>query len=231
MQKVLKCQFHTHAFGDPLDHINYSPKTLISRAADLGYEVLSITCHRKLLFNEELKKFASEKGILLLPGIEFEINKKHILAINAHTDIMAVDSYDKLKTYRQNHPETLIIAPHPYFPGHFSLGKNLEQNIELFDAIEISWFYLDKINYNKKAVITAKKHSKPLVSTADCHILDLLDVGYLKVKAEKNPQAIFNAIKNNEHENFTQASTIFRMSRQIIQVGWQKVTKLPKKIS
>lgn len=225
MAKFLKCQFHSHCFGDPLDHINYSPKTLIKRAAELRYDVLSITCHRKILFTDTLKKFAAKNGILLIPGIEFEINKKHILAINTTNEILKIKTFDDLRKYRKNNPSTLIIAPHPFFLSHFCLGKDLEKNIDLFDAIEISWFYTKAINCNKKAFKIAEKYSKPLISTADCHILDFLDIGYTKVKTEKNVKSLFTAIKKGNLKNYTQATNIFKMSRSIIQVGLQTTLK------
>ncbi len=225
MAKFLKCQFHSHAFGDPVDHIAFSPKTLITRAVKLGYDVLSITCHRKILFTKELKQFAAKKGILLIPGIEFEINRKHILAINPTKEILEVKTFDDLKRYRKNNPQSLIIAPHPFFLSHFCLGKDLEKNIDLFDAIEISWFYTKKLDLNKKAIKIAEQYNKPLISTADCHILDFLDIGYTKVQAEKNTKSLFQAIKKGNLKNYTQATSIFKMSRSIIQVGLQTTLK------
>ena len=209
-QRPLKCQFHSHAHGDPLDHISYSPKSLIDEAAKLKYDVLSITCHRKILFTKNLSDYAKKKGILLIPGIEFEINKRHILCINAHEDIYKVENFDNLKQYRKSHPESLIIAPHPFFPGP-SLGKFLPENIKLFDAIEISWAYTKLKNYNKKAIALAKKHKLPLLATADCHILRNLDVAYTMVNSKKDIQSIFTAIKDNKIENFHKPTNIFKI--------------------
>ena len=200
---MLKCQFHSHAFGDPVDHINYSAKDLIKEAAKLKYNVLSITCHKKRLFNDDLKKFAKKKGILLLPGIEFEINNQHILGININDDIKEVDSFEKLKKYRETYPDCFIIAAHPYFPGKNTLKKNLEKHIELFDAIELSFCYTSTINFNKKAIKIGKKYNKPILATADCHILSYLNIGYIKVDAQKDAKSIFKAIKEGNYKNHT----------------------------
>ncbi len=206
----LKCQFHSHAHGDPVDYISYSPKTLIDQAAKLKYHVLSITCHRKILFTKTLYKYSKEKGILLISGIEFEIKNHHILCINAHKDIYKTENFDNLKQYRKSHPESLIIAPHPFFPGP-SLRKFLTENIKLFDAIEISWAYTKLKNYNKKAIALAKKHKIPLLATADCHILKNLDIAYTMVNSKQDIQSIFKAIKNNKIQNFHSPTNIFKI--------------------
>lgn len=227
--KKLKCQFHAHCNGDPIDHISHSPKKLIDEAAKLNYDVLSITCHRKIIFTKSLENHAKKKGILLIPGIEFEIEKKHILCINAHPDIYEVKSFEDLKNYKDKHQNCLIIAPHPYFPGP-GLKDDLEKNIQLFDAIEISWAYTKSKNYNEKALQIANKHKVPTLSTADCHILSYLDIGYFKIKSPKNIAQIFNNIKTGEIENFHKATSlkkiIYSLGSIIIKTKLRKFAQL-----
>lgn len=218
---MLKTQLHCHCMGDPVDSINYSPKQLIDEAARLNYDVLCITLHRKLLFNKKLQKYAGKRNILLIPGIEFEINNKHILAINAHEDILQVDNFQKLATYRNHHPKTLIIAPHPFFPTNYCLQQDLINNILLFDAIEISWAYTKTRNYNKAAIALAKRWRKPLVSTADCHIISHLNNGYTLVKAKKETRSIIEAIRDNKIEIHTKPTSYLKIARFITQLSWQ----------
>jgi len=222
---MLKCQFHCHAFGDPVDFINYSPKELIDEAARLKYDVISITCHRKRLFDKDLEKYAKDKGILLIPGIEFEINKQHILGINIDKEIEKVDSFQKLEKYRKSHPHCFIIAPHPYFPEKCVLGKNLEKHIDLFDGIENSFCYTSTINFNKKAIKIAKKYKKPLIATADCHILSYLNIAYVKINAKKDVKSIFKALKKGNFKNHTKATSYFKIARMIIQISLQNMFK------
>ncbi len=120
---MLKCQFHCHAFGDPVDFINYSPKELIDEAARLKYDVISITCHRKRLFNKDLEKYAKDKGILLIPGIEFEINKQHILGINVDKEIEKVDSFEKLKKIPKISPQLFYYCSSSILPRKMRLRK------------------------------------------------------------------------------------------------------------
>ncbi|MFH1218534.1 MAG: PHP-associated domain-containing protein [Candidatus Peregrinibacteria bacterium] len=194
---MLKAQLHTHVKGDLLDKIPYSPKDLIKKAAQLNYEILSITCHKKIIFNKELKRFAKKLNILLIPGIELEIDKKHILLINATKSAEKINSFEKLKTYKKNHPNSLIVAPHPFFPGRVSLKKALTEHIKLFDAIEYSHCYTKTKNYNTPSVALAKTHSLPLIATSDCHFLPNLDTAYTLINSQKNTNSIIKAIKQN----------------------------------
>ena len=92
-----------------------------------------------------------------------------------------------------------MIAPHPYYPGRICLKENLEKYIELFDAIEYSWYHSKRFNQpNKKAVKMAEKHGKPMLATADNHILKYVNHSYSLVRAEKTTESIFEAIRANE---------------------------------
>lgn len=222
---MLKCQFHCHCEGDPVDSIRYSPKKLIDEAARLKYDVLSITCHRKIIFNKNLQRYAKKRGILLIPGIEFEIGEKHILGINIDSEIQNIDSFEKLKTYKKTHPECLIIAPHPFFPGKNCLHRDLINNIQLFDAIEISWAYTKEKNYNHEAIKLSERWKKPLLATADCHILSYLNIGYTSIKSQKDIKSIFKAIKENKITNSTKPTSYYKIARFFAQIGWQNFMK------
>ncbi len=226
---MLKVQLHCHCNGDPVDYIKYSAKELIDEAKRLEYDVVCITLHRKLFFNKKIQKYAAKKNILLIPGIEFEINEKHIVAVNAHQDILEIKDFNKLADYRKKHPETLIFAPHPFFPTSECLQKNLIDNILLFDAIEISWAYTKTKNYNTKAIELAKRWKKPLLATADCHILKDLNIGYTMVEAKKEAYSIVKAIRGNKIQIHTKPTSYFRIARFIIQIFWQNYQAKLKK--
>lgn len=212
---MLKYQFHTHTAGDTIDYIPHSPKELITKAAELKYNVLSITCHNKVLFTEELKNFAEQKGILLIPGIELNIGKKHVLILNADKDIEKVKNYGELKNYKNSFPSSLLVAPHPFFPGTHSLKKELIEHIDLFDAIEYSAFYTKTKNYNKKALKISKKYNKPLIASSDCHILKNLDLAYTLVESPKNIEAVISAIKKNKIINYSLPLSYFKVGKTV----------------
>lgn len=222
---MLKCQFHIHVKGDPVDNIKYTAEEMILEAKRLGYDVLAITSHKKVLHNEHLRKFAEERGILLLSGIELKLKRKDVLAINVDTEIEKIKTLQELREYKNNHSDCLIIAPHPFFPGFASLGKDLEKNIDIFDAIENSFCYTTTKNYNKKAIKLAEKYNKPLIATSDCHILKYFDLGYTLIEAEKSASPIKQAIISQKIKNSNHPIPYHQVAKILLQMGWQNILK------
>lgn len=197
----LKVQLHIHSKKDPRDDIKQTEEEIISFASKNNYDVLAISCHNAVIFDDNLKKFAEEKNILLIPAIEKKIEKKHVLILNVNKDIEDIKTFKELEKYKEENKDILIIAPHPYYPSDSSLNSKLEENIKLFDAIEYNWFHTKLINkYNKKAITVAQKHNLPVVGTSDNHILKYFDHCYSIVNAEKNTKSVLNAIKQNQIE-------------------------------
>ena len=104
--------------------------------------------------------------------------------------IKTLDDLRKLKS-RKN---VLIIAPHPYFVLPSCLGKQLIPNIDIFDAIEYSYFHTKWINFNRKAEIAAEKFSKALIAQSDAHSLKGFGNTYSFIDAEKNFESIKKAV-------------------------------------
>ena len=195
---MLKCQFHIHVSGDPEHYHSYSAQNLIKKAKQLNYDVLAITCHNKVIFTKALQNYAKEHNIILISGAEISIGKKHVLCINIDQEIENIHTFSALREYKKNHPDCLIIAPHPFFPGKNTLKEALIEHIDIFDAIEHSFCYTTTKNYNSKAMKLAEKFAKPVVATSDCHFLKDLDLGYTLVDSQKNITSIIRAIKQNK---------------------------------
>ncbi len=113
--RPLKADLHLHTAEDPLDRVRYTAKELISKAADDDFDVISITNHNQMTFNQDLSSYAQERGILLIPGIEMTIRRRHVLVLNPPPHKTCSDFFSLSKLRRL---ETLIVAPHPYFPGN-----------------------------------------------------------------------------------------------------------------
>lgn len=226
----LKADFHMHVNKDPLDHIYYSAKELINQAAKLKFDVLAITCHDYVFPIREIQSYAKKKGILLIQGAEKTLQGKHVLLYNINnSDLAKIKTFEDLKKLKQQ-KNILVIAPHPYYPIPFCLRKELEKNIDLFDAIEHSHAHTPRINFNKKAVETAKKYSKTLIGNSDTHHLFQLGLTYSLIDCEKNADAIIEAIKNGRVKVVSPPLN-FQMSTKIgWWVGKSLIKKLPKMI-
>ena len=83
---MLKVDLHLHTKEDNYDNLDYSAKELIDRAVELKFDVLAITLHNEIFFSKDLISYAEQKGILLIPGVELSIEKKHVLLYNVSED-------------------------------------------------------------------------------------------------------------------------------------------------
>jgi predicted metal-dependent phosphoesterase TrpH len=198
--RPLKADLHLHTAEDPLDRVRYTAKELISKAADERFDVISITNHHQMTFNQDLLSYAQQRGILLIPGIEMTIRRRHVLVLNPppHKTCSDFPSLSKLRR-----PETLIIAPHPYFPGTYSLNGYLLKHLNLFDALEYCHFYSPMINFNQKALEVCQALGFPLIGNSDSHFLSQLGTTYSLIHAERNLDSIFAAIRGNQVEVVT----------------------------
>jgi predicted metal-dependent phosphoesterase TrpH len=198
--RPLKADLHLHTAEDPHDRVAYTAKELISKAAEEGFEVLSITNHQRLTFNRNLSAYARERGILLIPGMEISIRKRHVLLLNPPQGKTFSD-FSSLSALRR--PDSLVIAPHPYFPNPRSLNGFLLKHLKLFDALEYCHFYSPRFNFNQRAIAVSESHGLPLVGNSDTHFLSQLGTTYSLIYAKKDPEAIFAAIRENNVEVIT----------------------------
>ena len=222
-RRPLKADLHIHTGEDPLDRVAYSAKELISKAADDGFEVLAITNHQSLTFNPSLASYARERGILLIPGIELSVRKRHVLFLNPPPG-KTVSDFSTLAKLRG--PDNLVIAPHPYFPNPRSLNGFLMKNLELFDAIEYCHFYSPRINFfNRKAITVSESHGLPLIGNSDTHFTFQLGTTYSLIDAEKEPEAIFAAIRQNKIRVVTRPLSPFALGFILLQFANMKFRK------
>jgi predicted metal-dependent phosphoesterase TrpH len=227
--KPLKADLHLHTAEDPLDRIRYTAKEIISKAADEGFEVLSITNHQIVTFSSELFFYAQERGILLIPGVEVTIRRRHVLLLNPPPGKTCSD-FSHLSKLRR--PETLIVAPHPYFPGTYSLNGHLLKHRNLFDALEYCHFYSPRINFNQKAIEVAQSHGFPLIGNSDTHFLSQFGTTYSLIYAEKNIESIFAAIRGKRVAVVTRPLTPFEMgwiARRFLRMKLQtRILRVPR---
>lgn len=195
-ERWLKAEMHAHCHLDPADYrlCAYSAEELIQEAAGLGYRILAITCHNLDIWTEDLAGYAARQGITLIPGMETTTEgRRHILLYNFRTGAENLDTLKKIRALSS--PDTLVVAPHPYFPSTKCLGRCLDCNIEVFDAIEVSGFHAPGLDFNRRARRIAANHAKPLVGNSDVHQLWQLGRTFTWIYAEPRMDSILNAIK------------------------------------
>ena len=214
MKRWLKAELHTHTLEDPVDGrriIFHSPRQLIDTAAERGFEVLSITNHNQLLFNDQLEEYARSRGILLIPGVEATLKGKHVLLYNFPDYSPMWGDFEVVKQKKGCHQ--LVIAPHPFFPTLTSLRRQLYRHRELFDAIEYNHFYLNWLNFNKRGEDVARDLNLPVIGNSDVHRLFQLGCTYTLIRAEKDLNSVMKAIRDGEVELVTRPVSALFVSR------------------
>jgi len=191
--KKLKADFHIHTADDPYDRIRYSSKQLIERAQHRGYDILAITNHNTVTYNAELQEYAHQHGILLIPGVEATIEKKHVLLFNIDYSKERINTFADLRKAKTE--DSLVIAPHPFFPSPLALQGKLKENLDLFDAIEYCHFYFSWLNFNKRGVQLARLYDIPLVGTSDTHFWWQFHTTYSLIEGKKTTSGVIQAIK------------------------------------
>lgn len=205
--------FHNHTSSDPRDPITYSDKDLIDHAAKEGMKILAITCHNRWIGSEKLINYARQKGILLLRGTEQEVTPtRHVVILNAEKSAENIRTFEELRKYKKEHPGCFILSAHTYFPGFNMFHDLITKNMDCFDGIELSWWYSEFINFNKRGQALAKKYNLPFIGTSDTHSLKNFGKTHCEIEAEKlESKSVIKALKQGKIENITSPIPTWKM--------------------
>jgi predicted metal-dependent phosphoesterase TrpH len=196
---VLKVELHAHTDQDPADRIRHRTEDLIDHAATLGYDALAVTLHDRYFDPAPFQAHAAARGVVLLPGIERTIEGKHILLINFPPEVARTASFADVRALKAR-CRGLVVAPHPFYPVPSALGRVLDREIALIDAIELNAMFTTAIDFNRAAIEWARTHDMPLVGNTDLHLLAQMGTTYSLVDAEPTPDAICAAIRSGRVE-------------------------------
>jgi len=232
---MLKASLHIHTIEDKVEGyvIKYNVYELVDWAAQLGFKVLGLTCHKNFVYREDYVAYAARRGILLLLGVELYMRKKikrnDLVVLNINPEearlVEKINSFEKLANYKKKHPEIFILAPHPFGDRRFSMGeRRLIKNIDLFDGVEHSWHYSRLVNPNKKARQVTEKFNKPFVATSDAHSLKYFNTDYIVVETDKlEPQSVFNAIRRGSFTNVTKPKKTYQLIWCVVNFQFKKM--------
>ena len=96
--ETYKADLHNHTFLSPCGDIEMTPKFIVSRAKELGYDIIGITDHNTTLQGREIKRFAGD-SLFILCGAEITTKEEaHCLAF-----VDGDDNLDKLQAYLSEH--------------------------------------------------------------------------------------------------------------------------------
>ena len=186
-----RVELHSHCQGDPVDtYLNYTLFQHIDRAKEVGLNAIAVTWHRKVCAVPEAIEYARERNILFIPGMEAEINRRHLVLLNlAEGDLPGEPTWNQVRALRQRKPEVMVLAPHPFYPHSSCLNNMMNENPDCIDAVEwcavhVKWIP-SWVNPNLRAERWARKHGKTLVACSDVHSLAAVGVNSSVVEADE----------------------------------------------
>jgi predicted metal-dependent phosphoesterase TrpH len=216
---VLKVELHAHTDEDPADCIAHTTRDLIERAAELRYDALAITLHDRYFHSASHAADAARCGLVLLSGIERTIQGKHLLLINFPEEVSRVRTFDDVQSLKAR-TNGLVVAPHPFYPVPTALGGHLNRLAPLIDAIEVNAMFTRTIDFNRAALAWARANGKPVVGNTDLHLLEQMGTTYSLVDAERNANAICDAIRHGRVEVRSEALPALRAASIFGRMCW-----------
>jgi len=193
---MVRADFHHHIDADPIDgkFVRHSTGALIDRAVAVGLNVLSITCHESVPYDIDATRYAAERGVLLLRGMEATVDGHHVLLLNFREFPPGVCSMEDIAVRKT--PGALVIAPHPFYPIGMGLGDTLARYSKGFDAVEFSGLYTPLTRrFNERAAGYASQARMPVVGNSDTHFLWQLGRTYTVIDAPLEQGAVIDALR------------------------------------
>jgi predicted metal-dependent phosphoesterase TrpH len=197
-----RVELHSHCQGDPVDtDLRHDIFAHLDRAKKVGLDAIAVTWHRKACVQPEAEAYAQQQGLLLISGMEAEIDHRHLVVLNvAEDDLPGETTWDGVRELRRRKPGVFVMAPHPFYPHPSCLGRRLRGNADCIDAVEWCILHVGWIprmmNPNLRAARWAQQHGKALVASSDAHTLDMIGKNASTVEAEAlTPEAIFAGIR------------------------------------
>lgn len=197
-----RVELHSHCQGDPVDtYLSHTLFEQIDRAKEVGLDALAVTWHQRVCADPEAVAYARRRGLLLISGMETEIDHRHLVVVNlAEGDLPGETTWDEIRALRARKPEVLVIAPHPFYPHFTCLGNSMNDNADCIDAVE--WCQLHvrwlpgRFNPNLRAERWAHRHGKPMLACSDAHSLNAIGRNASAVEADDlTPEALVAAIR------------------------------------
>ncbi len=202
---------HLHTNDERVDKIHYSFREALEVSKSLGINIVALTCHDYFINNEEYMLEAKNMDMLFIPGIEKTLEGAHVIILNCDTEVEKLTTLNELREYKKTRPDIFIMAPHPFIPVS-SLNNKLIQYGDVFDAVEMTWFYSNIINPNIKGKRAAEQLNLPFIATSDAHRINNIKTGYAIIDIEElNIPSVFESIRNRKFENVNNPKTIWKM--------------------
>jgi len=196
-----RVDLHNHCQGDPVDSLKHTIFEHIDEAKKAGLDAIAMTWHRRVCTDPKAIAYASERGMLLISGMEADVNGKHLVVLGlGDGDLPGKATWDEIRALRARKPGVLVFAPHPFYPHPSCLNSQLNGNDDCIDAVEwcalhVGWLP-NRVSPNLRAARWAHRFGKPLLACSDAHSIAAIARNPSTVEAEALTQeAILDAVR------------------------------------
>jgi predicted metal-dependent phosphoesterase TrpH len=206
-----RVDLHNHCQGDPVDSLRHTIFEHIDAAKKAGLDAIAMTWHRRVCSDEKAFTYARERGLLLMAGMEAEIDGKHLVVVGLRDgDLPGQTSWEEIRALRARRPSVVVMAPHPFYPHPSCLNNRINEGADCIDVVEwcnlhVNWLP-SRVNPNLRAARWAQRHGKPLMASSDAHSIAAIGRAPSTVEAEAlTEEAILAAIRTG-HVSFPRHS-------------------------
>ena len=196
-----RVDLHNHCQGDPVDPLPHTIFEHIDAAKKGGLDAIAMTWHRRVCADPEAFAYAKELGLLLISGMEADVNGKHVVVLGLRDgDLPGVATWDEIRALRARKPGVVVFAPHPFYPHPSCLNGEVNAHPDCLDAVEwcalhVGWLP-DRISPNLRAERWAHRHGKPMLACSDAHSISAIARNPSTVEADAlTEEAILEAVR------------------------------------
>lgn len=201
---ILKMVSYYYMKADLHIHTTYSdgvstPEEIVDSAIEKGIKCICITDHDETKGALKAIKYAYDKDILVLPGIELLSSSGDILGINIKKVIPSyLSAKETIKEIKKQ--GGIAVIPHPFNkPINSFWGGEEILNFIKPDAIEAFNASVFFSSSNRKAFNFSKKNNFSFTAGSDAHRKEFIGRGYIEISDKiSNEKDLISAIMQRE---------------------------------
>ncbi|MCK4714780.1 MAG: PHP domain-containing protein, partial [Candidatus Aenigmarchaeota archaeon] len=132
--EMLKADLHVHT--DHSKDSRTSPRDVVARALELGFDAIAVTDHNTVSGSLEAEKAALGSPLIVIPGQEVLCQEGEVIVLGLRKTLP--NKAPCLAIMEQARKSGgFVIAPHPFDLMRKGLGRSLLPSIGFIDAVEV----------------------------------------------------------------------------------------------